>query len=77
MVYLEEIQYENLTRLAKRQKKSFASLLREAVDLYLKRVKRRHSKKKDPIWDIVGMGRARRKNDDAASHDKILYLGSK
>ena len=68
-VNISRRQYEYLMAVAKRQKKSFSAVLREAIAAH-----EEHSKltfRQDPIFEIVGMGKAGK--HAARDHDKLLY----
>jgi hypothetical protein len=72
MIYLEVLQFESLSKIAKRDKRTFASLFREAVDLFLKQSPEKHSAD-DSLLKIAGIGRSARRNTDSVDHDQILY----
>lgn len=72
MIYLEVPQFESLAKIAKRDQRTFASLFREAVDLFLKQSPQ-DLKSDDSLLKIAGIGRSGRRNTDSVDHDAILY----
>lgn len=77
MIYLETLQHEGLCLLSKRERKSFSQTLREAVACYLKQKLKSASPKKDPLWHLVGLGKAKESNQDSLDHDALLYGSQK
>lgn len=71
MIYLEEVQFERLKELSRKTGESLAAIIRKALDGYLAQA--RASKKSDPIFKIVGIGKSPKRNRDSIDHDKLLY----
>lgn len=71
-MYLPEDMFEQLTFLAKKEHKSRAALLREAVVSFLKKKEQINSWKGDSLMKIVGRGKSKEK-DLSVNHDKYLY----
>ena len=69
-ISLEERQYQRLKELAEREGKSISQIFRELIDEKLEL--REEEVGKDPIFEIIGMGRGKGAGI-ARDHDKILY----
>jgi hypothetical protein len=58
-VYISEKQERLLKLAAKREHQSEAQLLRSALDrVFLPKSNARNRARRDPLWDIVGLGRS-------------------
>ena len=69
-ISLEERQYQRLKELAEREGKSLSQIFRELIDEKLEL--KEDEIEKDPIFEIIGMGRGKRA-DIAREHDKVIY----
>lgn len=69
-ISLEESQYQRVKDLAEREGKSISQVIRELIDesFHLEG----EDRKKDPIFDVVGMGHGKGK-PVARDHDEVLY----
>ena len=70
-VYFPMELYRKIERMAKDESKSVASIVREAVDEYLKR-REEINWDDDPFFNIVGIVESG-KGDLSENHDKYLY----
>jgi hypothetical protein len=72
-VYLTAEQDEKIRRLAAGQRRPEAELIRDALDQMLESASAARARfDKDPLWDIVGIGRSGR-GDVSANVDAYLY----
>lgn len=71
-MYLPQDLFEELKSFAKRQHKSMAAIIREAISILLKRKENSNSWKNDPLMKIVGKAKSKEK-DLSVNHDKYLY----
>lgn len=72
-VYFPLNLYRQIKRTAKKESKSSAQIIREAVELYLEREKEKEIDwENDPIFKLVGIASSGL-GDLAENHDKYLY----
>lgn len=71
-MYLPEDIFEEIKFLAKREHKSIAAVIREAILVFLKKKESSNSWEKDSLMKIVGKGKSKEK-DLSVNHDKYLY----
>lgn len=73
MVYLEENQYSRLSQIAKKEKKSLAQIIRQAVDDLLKR-----KGSKVDYMSVIGIGKGApgRVSEEAEEYLKELFQKS-
>jgi hypothetical protein len=71
-VYITEEQERRLKLVSKRQQRAEAEILRSALDQVLLPKRGRGRARRDPLWDIVGLGRTE-SGDVARNVDRHLY----
>lgn len=71
-MYLPEYMFEELKFLAKREHKSIAAIIREAVSNLIEKKEKHNLWKNDPLLKIVGKAKSKEK-DLSVNHDKYLY----
>ena len=72
-VYLTYEQHQLLKQRARREKKTMAELIREALTEYLSLEKEEEFfQKDDPIWKLAGICRSGIR-DSSVNHDSYLY----
>jgi hypothetical protein len=72
-LYITEEQEQLLKRAARRERRTEAQILRSALEQVLRPKKIRRSRtERDPLWEIVGIGRAG-DGDVARNVDHYLY----
>ncbi|HPQ39385.1 MAG TPA: CopG family transcriptional regulator [bacterium] len=53
-IYLEHTQHVRLQTLARERNQTMASLIREAVDLFLQQTDASGVSLQDPLWSVIG-----------------------
>ena len=69
-ISLEERQYQRVKELAEREGKSISQIIRELIEESF--VVDEAERRKDPIFEVVGMGHGQGK-PTARDHDEVLY----
>ncbi len=73
-IYLPQAVFGSLKKESRREKKSIAQIIREAIDNHLSERAARHVDwKNDPLNKLVGLCKESGPSDLAANHDDYLY----
>ncbi len=71
-VYFPEELYNKVERKAKKNSKSAAAIIREAVEEYLEKKEKEIDWDNDPIWKLVGIIESG-VDDLSVNHDEYIY----
>lgn len=74
-LYLDNFHFSALKQRARKEKKSVAAVVREAIDLMLAKVSKENEKEREKEWEkffkLAGIGASGLK-DGAENHDKYI-----